>query len=518
MPDTDEKLFTTVQIGRYPAWQSLLCSVVLHAGLVTGLGFVTFGGSAETAMVARDPNHPTELRIGDRFYYVSEIPRPEPPGPGRIGLTPKRSRTLPSANLARQRTATTARLALPAPVQKAALPRKFIPPDVKRRPEADQTLIQFLSPPNLEAARDVRLPTLRVWTAWPNLKPPLKKFVAPGQPKRIVEDTRPAPLPVIEFAHAVPVDPKFQAKLRLPPAPEMSYDAPAPKTAAGAAPEGDAINVLSLQQRPVPLSNTLLIPPGNVEGKTGENTDPAALGEGSGTARVPLKGTGRDAGGEPAAQPAGDGSAGAGIYGGTGGTGTHGNGSGGESAVPGSGNGNGPVAATSADLNSSLANMVRVEPSPTGSFDSMVVQSSPADMFAESRDLLTGRPIYTVYLAAGTPRDWTLWFCIPGSGQQDPPAMGNVVLLGDGPKVRAPYPTLLVRPRATFGAGEKYLLVYGRISRDGRFEGLRLVRHGDPKTDEILLAGLGLWTFRPATRDGVAVLVEILLSIPADRY
>jgi len=56
---------------------------------------------------------------------------------------------------------------------------------------------------------------------------------------------------------------------------------------------------------------------------------------------------------------------------------------------------------------------------------SMTVHATPSERFsvpcavtrhlsAESRGLLSGRPIYSVYIPMGTARDWTLFFCVPG--------------------------------------------------------------------------------------------------------
>jgi hypothetical protein len=151
---------------------------------------------------------------------------------------------------------------------------------------------------------------------------------------------------------------------------------------------------------------------------------------------------------------------------------------------------------------------------PTGTFDAVVVQSSPVDQYPESRGLLSGRPIYSVYISVGTARDWTLFFCVPGEKPQS--GSGPVVVLGPmGAPVKAPYPTKLLKPTIKLPSYEKYVLVHGLVNKDGKFEGLRLVRPIRPETDQALLAALASWEFRAATRDGVAIAVEFLLSIPA---
>ena len=52
-------------------------------------------------------------------------------------------------------------------------------------------------------------------------------------------------------------------------------------------------------------------------------------------------------------------------------------------------------------------------------------------------------------------------------------------------------------------------------ARRGASKGLRVVRSIQPGTDQALLASLSGWEFRAATKDGVGVMVEFLLSIPA---
>lgn len=143
----------------------------------------------------------------------------------------------------------------------------------------------------------------------------------------------------------------------------------------------------------------------------------------------------------------------------------------------------------------------------------MVVQSNPTDQSPETRELLTGRPIYTVYISLGTAKDWALYFCIPGekdnSGQN-----GKVVTLGHATPVQAPYPTMLFRPPVSIASFYRNVLVYGRVNASGHFENLRVVKSIKPETDQALVASLMRWEFRPATRDGVNIGVEFLLSIP----
>jgi hypothetical protein len=336
------------------------------------------------------------------------------------------------------------------------------------------------------------------------------------------------------------------------------------------APVGDPLALLAINDRPAPLSDKVVVPPGNIAQPPLESTGPAGVSGNAPAANAGSNGSGRG-GATPGAGNANSGSVpgngraavGAGTgsalvggsadgnpvavvggNGGTAGTATPGSaGSGGANAGAGnssasgagaSGTGNATVAGigtgtglgTGAGAGTGAATGTgtgagRTTPGaptinrpPAGRFDAVVVQSSPVDQYPESRGLLSGRPIYSVYIPMNTARDWTLFFCIPGQKPQS--GNGPVVVIEPmGAPILAPYPTKLLKPMITLPSYERYVLVHGLVNKDGKFENLHLVRSIKPETDQALLAALATWEFRAATRDGVAVVVEFLLSIPA---
>jgi hypothetical protein len=145
----------------------------------------------------------------------------------------------------------------------------------------------------------------------------------------------------------------------------------------------------------------------------------------------------------------------------------------------------------------------------------VVTQSSNLDQFPEGKGLLTGRPIYSVYVSVESSKDWTLFFCVPGEkAAPSKPGTQVVDLSETAPPIRAPYPTRLVRPSISLPAYYKYILVHGYITEAGRVDRLRIVRPSTPAADQAILASLAGWEFRGATRDGVQIAVEFLLSIP----
>ena len=378
---------------------------------------------------------------------------------------------------------------------------------------------------------------------------------------------------------------------RTPPTPAQAPNVTAPAlelVPLAPAPVGDPLAVLSINDRPIPFNDKVVVPPGNVAQPPLESTGPAGVSgnapapnaAGNGTARAAGvagnagaanaaaangSGTGSSASngsapgngraavgsgtgsalvggstdGSPVAIVGGNGGVNGGVIG-TGGTGaspgsaglngagsTAGGsgalgagtaGSGGSSDSAGAGTGAGVGAGAGAGTGAGAGRTTPGSPTinrpPTGNFDAVVVQSSPVDQYPESRGLLSGRPIYSVYIPMGTARDWTLFFCVPGERPES--GSGPVVRLGPmGAPVKAPYPTKLIKPMITLPSYERYVLVHGMVNKEGKFESLRLVRSIKPETDQALLAALAAWEFRAATSDGVAIVVEFLLSIPA---
>ena len=113
----------------------------------------------------------------------------------------------------------------------------------------------------------------------------------------------------------------------------------------------------------------------------------------------------------------------------------------------------------------------------------------------------------------------TLFFCVPGEkAASSKPGTEVVDLSETAPPIRAPYPTRMVRPSVVIPSYYKYVLVHGYITEAGRVERLRIVRPITPATDQVILASLADWEFRSATRDGVPLAVEFLLSIPAGGF
>jgi hypothetical protein len=506
-----------------PAFRSVVLSVLFHGLVIAALTNIRFP-VAMPPQPAQQALSPTEIRIGQHIYYVARITPPETPKPEtkRTQNPQRKAAAAPALALRNPKLLAP----VPAPPAPRALPRAFIPPEVHQSAAARQTLIQPLSPPDLVPPA-TPLPNFRILSVQiPKLAKP---FIAPGRPKpplSVPVLNMPAPL---EMVHADPQPTNLRARLPLPRTPPP-LDAPPALDAPDLPPPipvGDPVNILSLNDRNIPMTDRLVVPPGNIAQISGDGAS-AGTGAGLPTGSASAE-TNPRANGPSSSNPSGSNALGSSSAVGSGsavgspaGSPTASSASGSPGSLgpgrPGGvtiiGGGAGTASGAGGGTARTTPGPVVITRSPTGNFDAMVVQTTPISQYPEGRGLLTGRPIYSVYFSVGTAADWTFYFCIPG----EKPASSNTSVVQLGPPatpVKAPYPTKLIRPEIVLPSWEKYVLVHGYVNEEGRFEGLRVVRSIQPGTDQALLASLTGWEFRAATKDGVGVMVEFLLSIPA---
>jgi len=120
-----------------------------------------------------------------------------------------------------------------------------------------------------------------------------------------------------------------------------------------------------------------------------------------------------------------------------------------------------------------------------------------------------GRNVYTMVVPieniAPYSGDWILWF----AERQSRP--------GETPFVRAPVPLRKfesVQPLLPGTRSELRVQFAAVINKDGKFESLALLRGMNPVLDQLVLEDLAAWEFKPATRDGIAIDVDVVLEIP----
>jgi hypothetical protein len=151
---------------------------------------------------------------------------------------------------------------------------------------------------------------------------------------------------------------------------------------------------------------------------------------------------------------------------------------------------------------------IRIVHPENGTFDIIVMQtSSESD---EDTAVLSGRPVYTVFLKVGASAEWILRYCVPNASNVARVTATGVELTDSRP-VKAPYPTLMMAP---LGARRASLILHGFVTVEGKFRNLRAVRSEDEQAARRIAPHLNQWDFRPASRGGKPVEVEIVLIIP----
>ena len=149
----------------------------------------------------------------------------------------------------------------------------------------------------------------------------------------------------------------------------------------------------------------------------------------------------------------------------------------------------------------------------------IILISNDASTIPEAAGVLTGNPVYTVYLEVpGFTKKWVLQVCVPAADSTSEVEPGVIRVLSrkslDPPYAEEKKPLRL----ALDGFDPRYLpprvVVYATVSPDGELGNMRIVSGLNPETDGQILANLREWEFNPAFRDGEPVAVEALFGIP----
>jgi hypothetical protein len=120
-----------------------------------------------------------------------------------------------------------------------------------------------------------------------------------------------------------------------------------------------------------------------------------------------------------------------------------------------------------------------------------------------------GRDVYSMVIPieniAGYSGDWIIWFA---ERDQQP---------GGAPTVLAPIPLRKfesVDPVPPGARTEIRVQFQAVINKQGKFDRVLLLRDLSPSLEGAVLKDLKAWEFKPATRDGVAVDIDVVLEIP----
>jgi hypothetical protein len=419
-----------------------------------------------------------------------------------------------------------------APAAPSLPAREFKMPAVRARRAVPQTLVQMDLPPTMDLHQQLRVPTIVLLASTPHRLAP-KPFIAPPERKKTMEvpshvalEMRPPILDVrAGYAKTSEVLKDIAPRLAAPVgsvAPVASNREPVEAKPAAATVAGNAAadpsNIISLPDRPIPAASAIVLPPLNQVSGRDKASGATGAGEGGGGV-IPApshsaSGVGNASGNSPAARTPGAGT-GTEHVGNTVGS-TIGNIVGNSAPVV---SGSGTKAGAGPSLNgagtgapsTTPAGPTRLIRPQTGTYEVAIVQSS--GMVPGSNGMLKGKPVYSVYIPVGAGKEWILQYCLPAEDAH-PAARSQVVQLGNITPITAPYAFSIIGPAIQFRAGARYAFIHGFVNASGRFEHLEESSDQEIENIAAVLESLGQWEFRPATKDGVPAMVEILLCIP----
>lgn len=385
-----------------------------------------------------------------------------------------------------------------------------LPPNFRVR-RVKQTLVQMDLPPDIPLKQDMPLPAALLWTE--TLPQPMRRrFIAPPVRKvtpKLVQSLPAAPslsrpnqevTPAeLSIASAIPTE---MPHLVRPPsvASPVSRTAPEPakeipQIGLAHSDQPSAADLISLPERPS-RSTLLVLPPANQIAASEAEGAGIPLGSGTEVSKATAPGSAADASdghraGGPAAAEDAEGVAAIGA----------------RSAGKASG-GNGRWNATGStgtltDFETSMG-LHRITLPKDGKFGVVVLGSAGSEAYPESAGVLGGKVVYTVYIKVGLRKSWILQYCLPKG------------MPSGGIAVEAPWPFLMMRPDQWSASDPDYIIVHGMLTAGGKFDQLAMVFPDELERRELILKSLSLWAFRPASRDGVPIAVEVLLIIPRE--
>ena len=495
------RLFRHTPVVRFRfAGRPLTVSVLLHVAVFVLLPYLPSGSFAKPM-----PVDVASAEAG-KIYYRLTI----------MDLSRKLPRVTSEGSAGRPISASEAAVALPALGSTAAHPKITIILRPPRPNNPKQTIYQSASAPDLRITMDLKLPNVLVGTTAvprpqihfdPNSPRPVqvKKSVAAEPAPALTTSASPSVVPVSELTSTHP-------NLPVPPsAPvEMTQTQNALPSADGASLSGKEESALVIvgADPSQAMASLLALPPGNRWAEL--SISPVGGGAGSpggvpGRARISGSASTGSEGDASASARRGESGRGAGNTGGAG-----------ILSITGG------VGENSGALDPMLpANMVyAISASVLPRKNALVVSAGPmgGGGLGVYGALNCGK-IYTVFLQMPG-KSWTLQFC-----QAKHEAPTNAASLGRSAVVRIEEGLLPPDPELRFDFrrlplppenAHKLILLKGLIREDGTVDLVQVYRSLLPPMDEAARLALSRWKFKPATRGGQPVSVEILVGIPSD--
>ena len=137
-----------------------------------------------------------------------------------------------------------------------------------------------------------------------------------------------------------------------------------------------------------------------------------------------------------------------------------------------------------------------------------------SDTWPGTEGLLSGKIVHTAYLPVDLPRKWILQYAAPESKPQADATQAQIINIGGNGAVSAPWPYVIYRPDEVFAPDRSYVVVHGFVRSSGALDEITIKPDEPLGWKDSLMNLLKRWQFRPATRAGKPVDVEVLLIIP----
>jgi hypothetical protein len=150
----------------------------------------------------------------------------------------------------------------------------------------------------------------------------------------------------------------------------------------------------------------------------------------------------------------------------------------------------------------------------------IILISNALSTLPEAAGVLTGNPVYTVYLdVPGAEQKWIFQVCVPGGQSRTLEYSGGVIRFLPRKSLNPPYATrrepLDVSSLRPVNEGEPHrVVVYATVDEAGVLRNIRVIRGAYPEIDNSIVANLQSWEFLPAFENGEPVAVEALFGIP----
>ena len=394
-----------------------------------------------------------------------------------------------------------------------------------------QTLIQ----PNAPAAApkiDAPMPNMVQWSSPAPPKPQIQfsaSTAAPRVRQRAAHDVaapdiannekNPGPInvaatPLVNEQPRMPLSPMAAAT----PAntrPSKQDAGAAPEVGASGSADSDLHRVIALSAAPAPPAAEVSVPQGNAGARIAISPDGKQPGVPGGSEHG-VAGNG-GTGGHPDSAGGTNGAGGATRGGGGGGNGNANSLPAAVSITGGSNNGTGGSGGIgSAGSRPSGKLNLKLAPSaePTRSSHRAPLDVTHLDPSVPPEKILSGKEIYPVHVnmpnLTSITGSWVLNCAQLDEGDGSvyrPPG----VFSGPTPldKADPKYPQSIIEQHVD---GE--VVLYAIVRKDGSVDGIQLVRKLDPQLDKNSMEALARWKFRPGTRDGIPVDVEMVVHIP----